>query len=225
MLSFLHTSRNPQKNVRNMCTSQCRKNHYEVLNLPRNCKSKEIKESFIKLSKEHHPDLNKSKDAHKMILEINEAYKILGNTESRRIYDLGLAPSGFREYSNRNDTTNIYHNEQFRNDAWNDKSFYENRNKSQDDYYKSKPYYGINGIKRTSNFRVLISCLFIATLAVGLQFFVIKKSFELQVDDLIEKSNRAQDSLKTVRETANTNGNQVQIEILKHRFAVKDKTE
>ncbi|VEN48353.1 unnamed protein product [Callosobruchus maculatus] len=78
------------KLLRAFSTSKCLWNHYDVLKLQRKCTAKEIKDSFIRLSKEFHPDINKRDDAHKKFLQINEAYKVLSNTESRRNYDLSL---------------------------------------------------------------------------------------------------------------------------------------
>jgi DnaJ-class molecular chaperone len=62
---------------------------YTVLGLRPQADPKEVKESFYRLSKEHHPDLSKDGGAANIqrFREIAEAYAILGNPESRRKYD------------------------------------------------------------------------------------------------------------------------------------------
>lgn len=62
---------------------------------------------------QNHPDVNKSKNAHTIFLEINEAYNVLNNKESRRLYDLGLAP--YEGVSHRNEIR-VPYREQFGNE-------------------------------------------------------------------------------------------------------------
>ena len=63
------------------------KSHYAVLGLKPQADVKEIKESFYKLSKEHHPDLNKDESSIEKFREIAEAYETLINPELRQKYD------------------------------------------------------------------------------------------------------------------------------------------
>ena len=62
-------------------------NHYDVLGLTPRATQDQIKSAYYKLSKEFHPDMNKSEDAKKKFSEISEAYEVLGSTARRRIYD------------------------------------------------------------------------------------------------------------------------------------------
>ncbi|XP_037873024.1 dnaJ (Hsp40) homolog 13 isoform X2 [Bombyx mori] len=64
-----------------------RRCHYDVLNLRRNCSDKEIKNAFIQLSKEYHPDKNKDAKAQERFVQIVEAYNILGKPGTRAQYD------------------------------------------------------------------------------------------------------------------------------------------
>jgi len=92
--------------------SVCYKTHYETLGIEQNATQKEIKEAYIKLGKELHPDLhrnsennqdstqtNEEKDLYTaQFKSLNEAYSVLSKPHSRRIYDLGL-PGQPNKYS------------------------------------------------------------------------------------------------------------------------------
>lgn len=65
------------------------KEFYRILQLDINCSQKEIKESYRKLALKFHPDRNNNNTEMKNIfLKINEAYNILNNPETRRLYNL-----------------------------------------------------------------------------------------------------------------------------------------
>ena len=63
---------------------------YNVLGVKTIAEQKEIKDSFYKLSKEHHPDVNKKEGAQKRFREILEAYEILGSPDKRKEYDIQM---------------------------------------------------------------------------------------------------------------------------------------
>lgn len=61
---------------------------YRVLGVSREASNDVIKKAYRKLVFEHHPDRNPdSKEAEDKIREINAAYEIIGDPESRRSYD------------------------------------------------------------------------------------------------------------------------------------------
>lgn len=62
-------------------------NYYEILGVNLNSSEQEIKNSFRKLAKQYHPDINKEKNAHAKFILINEAHLILSDSEARRKYD------------------------------------------------------------------------------------------------------------------------------------------
>ncbi|KAF4548046.1 DnaJ domain-containing protein 3 [Elsinoe fawcettii] len=68
--------------------------HYETLNLTPSATAKEIKSSFYKLSKSHHPDLHPNDpNASSRFVKISEAYTVLGSPEKRQKYDRTLTPA------------------------------------------------------------------------------------------------------------------------------------
>jgi len=64
------------------------RDYYETLGVPKNASPDDIKSSFRKLARKHHPDLAKDKKAaEEKFKEINEAYEVLNDPEKRRKYD------------------------------------------------------------------------------------------------------------------------------------------
>ena len=67
--------------------------HYEILRVPRDANSEEIRSAYRERARESHPDRNTSPDAVDRMQKINEAYEILGDATRRAEYD--------RAWSNR----------------------------------------------------------------------------------------------------------------------------
>jgi len=64
------------------------RDYYETLGVPKSASADDIKSSFRKLARKHHPDLAKDKKAaEEKFKEINEAYEVLSDPEKRRKYD------------------------------------------------------------------------------------------------------------------------------------------
>lgn len=74
-----------------------------------NATQKEIRDAYIKLSKQVHPDCGK-KGNHDEFVKINEAYSILSNIQSKRSYDIDLKQNNIREnYYYQNARSNNCH--------------------------------------------------------------------------------------------------------------------
>lgn len=68
--------------------------HYAVLGVEKSASFEEIKKSYKKLARQHHPDRHQDPDqkeeATNKFKKINEAYEILSDSRKRRNYDLGM---------------------------------------------------------------------------------------------------------------------------------------
>jgi DnaJ-class molecular chaperone len=64
------------------------RDYYATLGVPKTATAKEIKQAFRRLARKHHPDVNPGDSSSEATFkELNEAYEVLGNAESRRKYD------------------------------------------------------------------------------------------------------------------------------------------
>lgn len=64
------------------------RDYYATLGVPKTASGKDIKQAFRKLARKHHPDVNPGdRGAESKFKEVNEAYEVLGDPESRKKYD------------------------------------------------------------------------------------------------------------------------------------------
>ena len=64
------------------------KDYYEILGVPPDADEKTIKQTYRKLARQYHPDVNPgNKEAEEKFKTINEAYQALSNPEQRKKYD------------------------------------------------------------------------------------------------------------------------------------------
>jgi curved DNA-binding protein CbpA len=81
--------------------------HYEVLGVPRDATISQIRKRYKQLVRQYHPDVAADKEkAHKLFLQIKEAYEVLSDPVRRREYDATLvADVAYSAAGDRRDTT------------------------------------------------------------------------------------------------------------------------
>lgn len=76
-------------------------NLYEILGVPFDATADQIHQAYRRLARDLHPDRNSSPEAHQRMLQVNEAYRVLGDPTRRRAYDqpdCGLSQSLYGSY-------------------------------------------------------------------------------------------------------------------------------
>ncbi|XP_076685968.1 uncharacterized protein LOC143377976 isoform X2 [Andrena cerasifolii] len=163
---------------------QC--NHYDVLHIPSNATHKEIKDAYIKLSKEMHPDSG-SKGSHAEFVKINEAYRVLSKMNKRQEYDRSLK----------------YNNVSYQN--FSEHSSYQN---AQCDYQR---YWDAN-MRNNSNIywdrkeqnlaRSVMMCLGIMFFGTIIQVLLLQKSLVFDRQALLDKSAQYQTEYEEIKREA-----------------------
>lgn len=80
------------------------RDYYEILGVSRNADKEEIKRAYRRLARKYHPDVNKEPGAEEQLKEINQAYKVLSDPETRVRYDrfgeagVAGAGAGFQDF-------------------------------------------------------------------------------------------------------------------------------
>ena len=89
-------------------------NYYELLGIEKTASKEEIQKAYKVQMKKWHPDINKSSEAPKMAIKLNEAKTILLDDDKRRDYDLSIEQDineSYNKYTGR-EQTNSYTNTQ-----------------------------------------------------------------------------------------------------------------
>jgi curved DNA-binding protein len=63
------------------------RDYYEALGVSRTADADELQEAYRRLARRHHPDVNKDPGAEERFKEINEAYHVLADPDTRARYD------------------------------------------------------------------------------------------------------------------------------------------
>jgi molecular chaperone DnaJ len=81
------------------------KDYYEILGVPRDASTEQLKKAFRKLAFQYHPDHNQDPEAGERFKEVNEAYEVLCDAEKRASYDrygrvaTSDLPGGFESFN------------------------------------------------------------------------------------------------------------------------------
>lgn len=71
------------------------KDYYQSLGIEKGASDSDIKSAFRKQARKYHPDVNKAPEAQDKFKEINEAYQVLSNPDSKSKYDQFGTVDGF----------------------------------------------------------------------------------------------------------------------------------
>lgn len=91
------------------------RDYYEILGVSRDADKEEIKRSYRRLARKYHPDVNKEEGAEDRFKEINRAYEVLSEPETRARYDRfgeagvgSAAGAGFQDFSDMGGFADIF---------------------------------------------------------------------------------------------------------------------
>lgn len=149
-------------------------NYYELLNVDRKASEDDIKRAYRMMAKKYHPDINKSPEASKIIVSLNEAKDTLLDPVKRRDYDALLDDmANSKQYSkNKNETYSAKKNEY---------------KEAHSDTYVTRWQFFVNYIKFSTD-KALVKIF--KTLLVGIStiFFNIIKWLSIAIAYIIEMS-------------------------------------
>jgi molecular chaperone DnaJ len=82
------------------------RDYYEILGVSRDADQEDLKHAYRRLARKYHPDVNKEEGAEERFKEINRAYEVLSDSETRMRYDRfgeagvssGVGASGFQDF-------------------------------------------------------------------------------------------------------------------------------
>lgn len=91
------------------------RDYYEILGVSRDTDKEEIKRAYRRLARKYHPDVNKEPGAEERFKEINRAYEVLSEPETRARYDRygeagvsSAAGAGYQDFGDINNIADIF---------------------------------------------------------------------------------------------------------------------
>ncbi len=74
---------------------------YDLLGIPRSATKEQIRHAYLGLARKYHPDTNQGSETDEQLKEVNHAYAILSDDESRADYNLALRENDPSEYATK----------------------------------------------------------------------------------------------------------------------------
>ncbi|XP_041353138.1 dnaJ-like protein 60 [Gigantopelta aegis] len=140
-------------------TRCCSRTHYEVLGVDKSATGKEIRQSFIKLSKKLHPDINKDPKNHDKFIKINEAYSTLIKPSERMDYDRTLASEVWAKQHEGSHTSSSSSRSGYEYEAGSDEGqFYYDETLWHWKNQAAADKHGFRGANRISNGKIVLGC-------------------------------------------------------------------
>lgn len=91
------------------------RDYYEILGVSRDTDKEDLKSAYRRLARKYHPDVNKEPGAEERFKEINRAYEVLSEPETRARYDRfgeqgvsGAGAAGFQDFSDMGGFADIF---------------------------------------------------------------------------------------------------------------------
>ncbi|MEM6751515.1 MAG: molecular chaperone DnaJ [Cyanobacteria bacterium P01_C01_bin.38] len=91
------------------------RDYYEILGVSRDTDKEEMKSAYRRLARKYHPDVNKEPGAEERFKEINRAYEVLSEPETRARYDRfgeqgvsGAGAQGFQDFGDMGGFADIF---------------------------------------------------------------------------------------------------------------------
>ncbi|XP_013791113.1 dnaJ homolog subfamily C member 4-like isoform X2 [Limulus polyphemus] len=198
---------------------------YGILGLQSNCSMQDVRDAYVKLCKELHPDRQPGdRTQHKKFVQLNEAYSVLIRPESRRQYDLTLSYNArasrhhSRVYSSDTASFHKAFGQEEKRFSWNDETIWSMRNRKFDKEYADRPYYSIRGLKRVGNEWIVLGCMLLLVFGTLGHYFAFRIVSDYALKRLDEKDRRNNVAYRESRELARKNGNEQQLLLLKQKL-------
>lgn len=192
---------------RNISTALVRftnsKNYYEILDVQQDCTQKDIKESFVNLSRQHHPDMKEDCDCDKEFKKILQAYQVLSKPHSRANYDLALRGI----YSVNYVTDDVVH-----------RPFSEDDKRWTSPNANADSYYGFKGMRKVANWKIVLACFIFCGAGIIAQVLAISKSFTFQREKLREQTAAYNEMHRKTRTEALKNDNMTNLQNMLNRM-------
>lgn len=188
---------------------------YDVLGLSPSSTTAEIKEAYIKLCKQLHPDAKPGdKTQHKKFVELNNAYSTLINSETRKAYDRNCRSRAPGEDFSSQWHHEAYHNPEmyhnpFRSNQWREETYWHyghSRGNSRDG-----PTSSYDSNQRKPKSWIVAGCF--ALMMIGTVLYYSAYSFAINYTHtrIDAKSQKISAAYLKVKEAAQKNGKEKQL--------------